>query len=329
MTDSLGRSIDYLRISVTDRCPMRCIYCMPRQGVGWIPHEEILRFEEILTLAGIFTGLGIKKVKITGGEPLARRGLIPFIGKLAGIPGIERVSLTTNAVLLNKDDGTAAALLESGLKSVNVSLDSLNPDRFRKITSLSCFESVLENLDFLLEESARRGVEVKINCVPIGGINNDDLIPLARLAEKNNLTVRFIELMPTSFDTSLRPVPEAEIFSLLESRFGPLRPVGETAGAGPAVCYDIEGFKGKIGFISSLSHKFCESCNRLRLTSQGFLKPCLASGLFLNLKALLRGGASRSEIVKEIEKTVLQKPAGHNFLDDKIKSNKFMNRIGG
>jgi len=329
MFDSFGRSIDYLRISVTDRCPMRCIYCMPQEGVNWIPHKEILSFEEFLTLVEIFTGLGVKKVKITGGEPLTRRGLVPFIEKLAKIKGIDRVSMTTNAVPLNKNDGSIGALLKSGLSSINISLDSLNPDTFKKISSITQFDDVVENLHIFLQESPAHGVKIKINCVPIDGINNNDLIPVARLAEKNDLDVRFIELMPTSFNPALRPVPEAEIFDLFESEFGVLRPCPETLGAGPAVYYSIEGFKGKIGFISSLSHKFCANCNRLRLTSTGLLKPCLAHEIALDLKALLRGGAPQAEIVREIEKIVLQKPAGHEFLNDNINNNKFMNRIGG
>jgi cyclic pyranopterin phosphate synthase len=327
MTDSFGRVIDYLRISITDRCPMRCVYCMPQEGVEWIPHDEIFSFEEFRALVGIFARLGVKKLKITGGEPLARRGVVPFIASLSRIPGIERISLTTNAVLL---DECLDGLVEAGLSAVNISIDSLDRENYRRITRLDACDAVQKTLRRLFATN----LALKINCVPLEGINEDDLVPLARLAQKNALAVRFIELMPLGCGSGLKPVPEAKIFALLEGAFGKLRAFDGKLGEGPAVYYSAAGFAGKIGFISSLSHKFCGGCNRIRLTSQGMLKPCLSSDMSLNVKELLRGGGGDAVIAAEIERIVARKPASHSFIvENKIDAtghrSKLMSKIGG
>jgi cyclic pyranopterin phosphate synthase len=327
MTDSFGRVIDYLRVSITDRCPMRCIYCMPKEGVGWIPHEEILSFEEFESLVGIFASLGIKKLKITGGEPLARRGAVPFIAALSKITGIEKISLTTNAVLL---DENLDSLVKAGLSSINISIDSLNRENYRRITQLDECAAVQQTLQRLFETS----LSVKVNCVPLAGINEDDLAPIARLAEKNKLAVRFIELMPLGYGSALKPVPEAKIVALLEAAFGTLTLFNEKLGEGPAVYFTAQGFAGKIGFISSLSHQFCAACNRLRLTSQGLLKPCLSSDMSLNLKDMMRGGKSGAEIADAIKKIVVMKPASHSFIVENMLNttghrSKIMSKIGG
>ncbi|MDR2864845.1 MAG: GTP 3',8-cyclase MoaA [Spirochaetaceae bacterium] len=325
MTDSFGRVIDYLRLSLTDRCPMRCIYCIPKEGTSWIPHKEILSFEEFQRLISIMAGLGIKKIKITGGEPLARRGIVPFIASLSRIPGIEKISLTSNALFLDK---YLTSLLKTGLCAINISLDSMNRETYRSITSLDAFRKVQKNLYRLLETR----LPLKINCVPLKNINERDIIPLARLARENRVAVRFIELMPLGAAFHFQAIPAPVIFSMLEREFGTLYPCDKKLGEGPAKYYKPEGFIGDIGFISPLSDQFCKSCNRLRLSSQGLLFSCLASDMNTNLKVLLRGGKSDGEIASEIQSLVRSKPAAHNFIVEKAlkrENHKNMNEIGG
>jgi cyclic pyranopterin phosphate synthase len=300
---------------------------MPKEGIEWIDHNEILKFEEFERLIRVLAALGLKKIKLTGGEPLARRGIIPFIGALSQIDGIETITLTTNAVLLSD---ALDALSRTKLTALNISLNSLDRERYRRITLLDKCDEVKALLDVLLKTR----LKIKINCVPIENINEDDLIPLARLAKKNNIAVRFIELMPLGFAGALKPIPEKIIFSRLEKEFGPLIANNEKSGEGPAHYFTIDGFAGKIGFISSLSHKFCAACNRIRLTSQGFLKPCLSSDIGVNLKEMIRSGQSDAAIADEIQKIIILKPESHSFIvDNKLNTEehkpKIMNRIGG
>jgi cyclic pyranopterin phosphate synthase len=306
MRDSFGRTLDYLRISVTDRCNLRCVYCMPPEGVEWKPHESMLRFEEIRRLCGIFACLGFRKIKITGGEPLVRRGVIPFIRDLKTLPGIEQVTLTTNGLLL------ASCLEESSgfpADAVNISLDTLDKEKFKKITLGRGLDEILGAVEILLA----RNIPVKINCVPIRGLNEDDVLPLASLAKERNLAVRFIELMPAASAGAFRAIPEQELFARLEKALGSLRPFSGGMGNGPARYYTAAGFAGKIGFISPLSRSFCDTCNRLRLSSQGLLKLCLASEEGRDLRSLLRGGASGEELERAIREEVFQKPRSHSF----------------
>jgi cyclic pyranopterin phosphate synthase len=300
---------------------------MPREGIEWIDHSEILKFEEFERLIRVMGGLGLKKIKLTGGEPLARRGIVPFIGAISRIDSIEKITLTTNAVLLAAE---LDALCRTKLSALNVSLNSLDRERYERITLLDKCEEVKAVLDVLFKTR----LTIKINCVPVENINEDDLIPIARLAEKNDIAVRFIELMPLGFGGTLKPVGEQLIITRLEKEFGPLTPRDGKFGEGPARYFTVNGFAGRIGFISSLSHQFCNSCNRIRLTSQGFLKPCLSSDINVNLKELLRGGASDEAIAEAINKIVSAKPASHSFIvDNKLNTEehkpKIMNRIGG
>jgi cyclic pyranopterin phosphate synthase len=306
---------------------------MPKEGIEWIDHSEILKFEEFERLLRVLATLGLKKIKLTGGEPLARRGIVPFIESISRIDGIEKITLTTNAVLLAD---SLDALCRTKLSAVNVSLNSLDRERYLRITRLDKCEEVKA----LLEVLFKTDLKIKINCVPIETINEDDLIPLARLAEKNVIAVRFIELMPLGFAGALKPISEEIIISRFEKEFGPLTPYNEKneknekLGEGPARYYSAGGFAGKIGFISSLSHKFCESCNRIRLTSQGFLKPCLSSDISVNLKEMLRGGESDAAIAEAMRKVITAKPEAHSFIvDNKINAEehkpKRMSRIGG
>jgi cyclic pyranopterin phosphate synthase len=306
MVDPFGRTLDYLRVSVTDRCNLRCVYCMPPSGVESKPHDSILRFEETLRLCTIFASLGIRRIKVTGGEPLVRRGIAPFIQSLKDLPGIERVSLTTNGLLLNSYLDEGAGIPDA----VNISLDTLDRERFKKITLHDGLDVVLKAIENTLEKS----IPLKINCVPIRGLNEADLVPLAALAKEKNIAVRFIELMPIGYSGGLEPVPGSEVYRLLENAFGPLRPFTGIPGGGPARYYSADGFTGKIGFISPLSHGFCETCNRLRLSSEGVLKPCLSSDLGKDLRGPLRAGASDEELIRAIRGLVSQKPKSHNFL---------------
>jgi cyclic pyranopterin phosphate synthase len=309
MQDGFGRTIDYLRVSVTDKCNLRCIYCMPPEGVEWVPHSEVLSFEETLRICGVAAALGVSKVKVTGGEPLVRRGLTAFIRSLKRTPGIESVTLTTNALVLCD---FLNELVDAGLDAVNISLDTLDADVFRCITRSGGFENVLRAIDM----ARRARLAIKINCVPMRGINEGDIVPLAELARHEKMAVRFIELMPLGLGANLAPVPEVEIFERLQQALGALRTFDGRLGNGPAAYYSAAGFAGKIGFISAISHGFCGACNRLRLTGTGLLKPCLASDAGVDLKAILRGGGGGGgdeAISKALSAAALLKPMRHDF----------------
>ena len=323
LIDSFGRTLDYLRVSVTDRCNLRCVYCMPPGGVPWKPHETMLSFEEILRLCRIMAELGIRYVKVTGGEPLVRRGVAAFLKNLKALPGIERLTLTTNGFLLDTylDEAEAPSLSPDArpgfpLDGVNISLDALDSERFGRISRHegSGPAEILALIDRLLEKK----VQVKLNCVPVRSFNEEEILPLAALAKDKNIAVRFIELMPLGSAAALEPVPGPEVASLLEKAYGALTPFNSiqgsrTEGSGPAVYYSLPGFAGKIGFINALSHGFCESCNRLRLTSEGLLKPCLSDELSLDMRKFLRNGASDMELEKAITGIVAKKPRFHTF----------------
>jgi GTP 3',8-cyclase len=313
LIDSFGRVIDYLRVSITDRCNFRCIYCMPAEGVEWKPHKTMLRFEEILRLCGIMAGLGIRKIKVTGGEPLVRRGAAAFIKNLKALPGIENVTLTTNGVLLGAylDEAETMGFSSAAPDCVNISLDALNPLRYGQISRYGGADPavILSLIDRLLE----KGVTVKLNCVPIRSFNEDEILPLCALAKDKNITVRFIELMPLGSAGTLQPVPGEDIAALLEKTYGPLMPFSGVPGNGPAVYYSLPDFTGKIGFINALSRGFCETCNRLRLSSEGLLKPCLANELCLDLRKMLRCGACDADLIQAVNEAVSKKPRFHSL----------------
>ena len=327
LKDSFGRILDYLRVSVTDRCNLRCVYCMPPEGVEWRPHDSILSFEEILRFSRIMAELGIRNIKVTGGEPLVRRGIAGFIKTLKRLKGIEKVTLTTNGSLLgeylDEAEGFGSEALPDG---INISLDALDKERFIKITRYteSGPEKILPLIDRLLEKN----IPVKINCVPVRGLNEEEIIPLAALAKDKDVAVRFIELMPLGSAATMKPVPGAEIAALLEKKFGKLTPFsgGTTTqsdsgvlGSGPAMYYRLPDFTGKIGFINALSRGFCETCNRLRLTSEGSLKPCLSDKRSFDLRELLRAGASDGELKQVITEIAEKKPQYHSFSPDHSK----------
>lgn len=308
MLDARGREIDYMRISVTDRCNLRCIYCMPQEGIQMARHEDILSFEEIKRICSIVTCLGIKHIKITGGEPLVRKGIVDLIREIKAIPGITKVTLTTNGVLLNE---MAEELHRSGIDGINISLDSTNDSIYETITRKNVLFDVKKGLEKILAYS---DIPVKINSV-IFQENQTEVIKLAELAKDTDLAVRFIEMMPIGYGKNFSFVGEEEVKKIIEEQFGKLNICDEVIGYGPGHYYTVDGFVGKIGFVSAMSHQFCGSCNRVRLTAQGFLKSCLQYHIGVDLREFMRKGATDYEIMALIEKTIMDKPEGHRFME--------------
>ena len=322
MFDSTRREIHYLRLSVTDLCNLRCRYCMP-DGVEKLEREAVLTYEEFLRLAALFAQCGIDTVRVTGGEPLVRKNVAQLVAGLKATPGIRRVTLTTNAVLLAEQ---LSALLDAGLDSVNISLDTLRPEVFRQITARDEFAAVQAGLQAALES----GIPVKLNCVPQAGVNEGELEDLAALAENRPLQVRFIEMMPIGYGAAMPCISGPEMRQRFARRWPELQPLTEAAfGDGPAVYYTVPGWQGSIGFIAAVHGKFCASCNRVRLTSQGFLRPCLASEAGCDLRALLRSGADDTQLLAAIRETIWAKPREHHFEDSSMPATRGMYRIGG
>ena len=325
MFDAYHRNIHYLRLSVTDLCNLRCRYCMP-DGVEKLEREAVLSHEEFLRLAALFAQCGIDTVRVTGGEPLVRKNVAQLVAGLKEIPGIRRVTMTTNAVLLADQ---LPALLDAGLDSVNISLDTLRPEVFRQITARDDFAAVEAGLHAALES----GLPVKLNCVPQAGVNEAELEDLAALAKDHPLQVRFIEMMPIGYGAAMPCISGPELRQRFARRWANLAPLpaeqGCALGDGPAVYYTVPGWQGSIGFIAAVHGKFCASCNRVRLTSQGFLRPCLASETGCDLRALLRSGATDQELLTAIRETIWSKPREHHFEDRSMPATRGMYRIGG
>jgi cyclic pyranopterin phosphate synthase len=324
MVDQYGRTIDYMRISVTDRCNLRCVYCMPQAGVESIPHAEILSYEEILRIAAAASRLGIHKFKVTGGEPLVRKNLSALIRGLKALPDVKSVTLTTNGLLFGN---YAEELKAAGLNGANFSLDTANAEKYRVITRVDALPQVLQGIQLAL----RLGLSVRLNCVPFQPLNGPDILALARFAKDYPLDVRFIELMPIGLGAAYAPIQNEYILKLLIEAYGPPAPSVRTHGNGPAVYYDFAGFCGSVGFISPLSGVFCSACNRIRLTASGKLRQCLCYDTGVDLKPLLRGGASEDQLTDAIQHAIRQKPAAHSFGShtDKNSEKKTMSQIGG
>ena len=305
LLDPFGRSINYLRISVTDRCNLRCIYCMPPEGVPQMSHSEILSYEEIRTVVRAAAELGINKIRLTGGEPLVRAELPKLIKMLSRIEGIQELSLTTNGTLLKN---YALELRQAGLSRINLSLDTLKPDRFRYITRLGRLKDVLEGIS----AAKKAGFDpVKINAVVMQGINDDEILDFARMTCEEGCHVRFIELMP--FKGMAEFVPSVEVRQRI-SLLGKLEPCPSITGNGPARYYRLAGAKGTIGFISPLTElPFCSRCNRIRLTPDGRLRPCLLGEDEIDLIMPLRNNASTEELRRLILKAVASKPEHHHL----------------
>jgi cyclic pyranopterin phosphate synthase len=327
--DAYNRPISYLRISVTDRCNLRCIYCMPPEGVVWRPHEEILRYEEIETIVRAAAGMGISKVRLTGGEPLVRPGVVDLVRMLARIPGVDDLAMTTNGILLPR---YAEDLAEAGLQRVNVSLDTLRPERFQRITRLGRIEDALAGM----EAAQEAGLDpIKINTVVIRGMNDDEVVDFARKTMEAGWNVRFIELMPVGNGVLAergwreRVVTAREIRERIEGALGTLEPAKMRTGGGPARYYRLPGAEGTLGFITPISEHFCYHCNRLRLTADGQLRPCLLSDQEIDLRTPLRQGADVVQIKTLLLKGIESKPLHHHLDEWRRPENRVMSEIGG
>ncbi|GAK58904.1 molybdenum cofactor biosynthesis protein A [Candidatus Vecturithrix granuli] len=327
LRDKSGRVIESLRVSVTDRCNLRCRYCMPPEGVEFIEHDEILRYEEMDRIIRVAVHLGVYKVRLTGGEPLVRKGLIDFARRLGQLEGIRKLSLTTNGILLSQ---YAASLKEAGVDYLNISLDTLNREKFRQITRFDRLNTVL---DGIRTAKAVGFSLIKVNVVSMRGFNDKELFDFVDFADTHNIVVRFIEYMPFSgnawqHDTFLA---SQELKTRLQTRYT-LIPLDDDPSA-PARIYKIPGKLGYIGFISSVSESFCHLCNRLRLTADGHLRPCLHGSIEIDVKHPLRRGASDAELAELFREAVDRKPAFHqDFLDNHFHSpacDREMVRIGG
>lgn len=307
LTDSFARRIDYLRLSVTDRCNLRCLYCLPAGHSDFAPTQDVLTVAEIERLVRVFAAAGVTKVRLTGGEPLVRPDIVELVERLARVPGITDLSLSTNGVLLG---ALAGPLARAGLRRVNVSLDSLDAQRFHAVTRFGRLDEVRAGLEAALAAGLS---PVKVNMVVARGLNDDEVGAFAALTQDAPLHVRFIELMPmgeTGFFSKEKWVPLAEILAAA----GPLEPLSDAqrpVGHGPARYYRRPGARGTIGVISALSCGFCSTCNRLRLTSSGLLVPCLDGETGIDLRGPLRSGAGDAELRRLLEETVRTKPREH------------------
>ncbi len=312
MSEDISRTITYLRISITDRCNFRCTYCTPKDGSDLVSQYHVATYEEILKIVKICIKLGITKVRVTGGEPFVRKGLLDFLKNLCLFPELKDISVTTNGSLLNKD--TLKALYEMGIHRLNFSLDTLKREKFRTITGSDCFEKVLENIHTALDIGM---TPVKINTVLLRGINDDEIADLAELSVENPFHVRFIEYMPIG-STSIRldqQILTPEVKQVLKERFGELEPVLKGEFDGPAKRFRIKEAKGEIGFITPVSNHFCSSCNRIRLVATGGLRPCLLNDRETDILTPLRSGASCDTIEDLVLQTIKSKPSAHNLAD--------------
>lgn len=310
LVDTFGRAHDNLRISVTDRCNIRCFYCMPERGVEFMEREEILSFEEIERFVRVAVRLGINKLRVTGGEPLVRKDLPVLIRKLAAIPGIHDLALTTNAVLLAE---LAKPLYEAGLRRINVHLDTLDRERFRQITRRNDLERALAGIETCLRQGYG---PVKLNAVAVKGLTEPDIVPIARYCRERGIEPRFIEFMPLDAQQlwdRARVLTADEIIRVLSQEISPLVEIPDRDPRAPATEYRYADGSGRVGFIASVTRPFCMNCNRLRLTSDGKLRYCLFAIEEADVKTLLRSGASDDEIATLIRSNVKEKWAGHEI----------------
>ena len=308
LRDRYFRTIDYMRVSITDRCNLRCLYCMPAEGVRRGMHRDILRYEEIVRVIKVAAGLGVSKIRLTGGEPLTRKNIAFLISSIKQIEGIKDLSMTTNGILLEKFAQQAA---DAGLDRINVSLDSLREERYRHITRGGELSSVLKGIDAAVQAGLK---PVKINMVPIRGFNDDEILSFAEMTLNTEYQVRFIECMPSAnvdFWSPVKYITTDEIKKIIEP-LGPLTPV-RIRKKGPSKYFRLKGAKGVVGFISALTHHFCRDCNRLRLTADGKLRPCLFSETEIDLRPALRSSSSDDEIERLLRLSIAVKPDGHRI----------------
>ncbi len=327
LIDGFGRVHTNVRISVTDRCNIRCFYCMPDENIRFQPRNQILSFEEIERFARVVAQMGVDRLRVTGGEPLVRAELPRLVEKLVCVPGIEDVALTTNGILLA---GQAAELKLAGLQRLNISLDTLEPETFRRITRRDGLEQVLEGIF----AAQRLGfAKIRLNAVAIRGVTEEDIVPLGQFARQHSLELRFIEFMPLDGPgkwESQQVLTCQEIREQLEAAYGPLVPVPRTDASQPAVDFRFADGRGRIGFIHPVSQPFCGDCNRLRLTAEGQVRNCLFATQEWDARALLRGGATDDQIAALVRDSIAAKKPGHGIDgDDFVKPERAMYQIGG
>jgi cyclic pyranopterin phosphate synthase len=324
LADRYQRVISYLRISVTERCNFRCVYCMPAQGVELLPRDELLTFEEIVRVARVASTLGLSKIRLTGGEPTVRKDLPQLVQMLRAISGIQEIAMTTNAARLGV---LAQPLKDAGLNRLNISLDTLRHDRMQEISRRDFYTQVLEGI-----EAARETFPIKFNCVAMRGVNDDELCDLFDFAHQRNAQMRFIEYMPMGqarFDTHNKFISAAEMREILSARFE-LEPECSRDASDPSRNWVCRETGARVGFITSISEHFCDTCNRMRLTAEGGLRPCLHQDAEVNVKRVLRSGGGDSEIAQAFQDAANLKWAGHHINDFiPLYSAKEMVTIGG
>jgi GTP 3',8-cyclase len=323
--DSFGRRIDYLRISLTDRCNLRCVYCMPAHGMKFMARDELLTTEELLRIVRACAGAGFRKIRLTGGEPSLRADLVELVGAIKQTPGIEAISMTTNALRLAR---TAHALKVAGLDRVNISIDSLQPERFKQITRGGRIADVWAGIAAAEDAGL---APLKLNCVVVRGLNDDEVPDMAALTVEHPWEVRFIEVMPLAGVAGVAHdgvISSAELIAAIEGRWGRLTHLGQGA-SDPARRYQIAGARGSIGFISSVSDPFCSTCNRMRLTSDGKLHLCLLRDDEVDLREAMRAGASDDDIEQLVRHAVFVKPWGHGLPDGILPTVRGMSQLGG
>ncbi len=323
--DGYGRRIDYLRVSLTDRCNMRCVYCMPAVGAHFAPRPELLTNDELLLVVRAAAAAGFRKLRLTGGEPTLRQGLVELVRAMKAVPGIEQIAMTTNALRLRK---LAGPLKEAGLDRVNISIDSLDPMKFRQISRGGNLDEVWAGIRAADEAGLH---PIKLNAVIVRGMNDDEVLRLAELTTVHPWEFRFIEVMPLTGVAGLAEegvVSTAELIARIEARFGPLEPYGQDP-ADPARRYRIPGAPGKLGFISAVTDPFCATCNRMRLTADGRLHLCLLRDEEIDLRAAIRSGASEAEIEQIVRHAVRLKPWGHGLPEGVLPTKRGMSELGG
>ena len=327
IVDSFGRVHTSLRVSVTDRCNIRCFYCMPDENIRFLPRDEVLRFEDIQRFVRVTADMGVRQVRITGGEPLVRTDLPKLIELLNRIDGIDDIAMTTNGMLLASH---ASSLRDAGLQRINISLDALSAETFRRIARRDGLNRVLEGI----EAAQNAGFEkLRLNAVVIRGVNEDEVIPLAAFARRNQLELRFIEFMPLDAEgnwASEQVLSGEDIRRELEAAFGELIPTARGDLSQPAVDFEFADGQGRIGFVNSVTQPFCRNCNRLRLTAEGQVRNCLFSTTEWDARDILRGGGTDEELAQLIRDCVRAKKAGHGIDSDHfIKPARAMYQIGG